>query len=93
MTDGRSRHHGLETYTTRPVGTGQNVELFVPRLRKSVVPIRRHQVEGLDRLDLLANFYLGHPNLFWMIADANVEVRLESLIEPGRDIAIPKDAT
>lgn len=49
-------------------------------------------VEG-DRLDLLAHRYLGDPELYWRICDANRALRPEELTdERGRRISIPMGA-
>ena len=49
-----------------------------------------HLVVGGDRLDLLAHRYLGDPELFWQICDANGALRAEELTqETGRRISIP----
>ncbi len=50
---------------------------------------QEHIVSQGDRLDTLANQYLGDPELFWRICDANGAIRPEELIEtPGRRIRI-----
>jgi hypothetical protein len=49
-----------------------------------------HLVVAGDRLDLLAHRYLGDPELFWRICDANGALRAEELTqETGRRISIP----
>jgi hypothetical protein len=49
-----------------------------------------HLVVSGDRLDLLAHRYLGDPELFWRICDANGTLRPEELTEEtGRRISIP----
>jgi nucleoid-associated protein YgaU len=49
-----------------------------------------HLVVGGDRLDLLAHRYLGDPELFWRICDANGTLRPQELTEEtGRRISIP----
>ena len=45
-------------------------------------------VDG-DRLDSLAARYLGDPELYWLLADANGVLRPDELLEEaGRRIAI-----
>jgi len=52
-----------------------------------------HLVVGGDRLDLLAHRYLGDPELFWRICDANRALRPDELTEEtGRRISIPVGA-
>ena len=49
-----------------------------------------HLVLDGDRLDLIAHRYLGDPELFWRICDANRALRPDELTaEPGRRLAIP----
>lgn len=52
--------------------------------------VHTHVVVAGDRLDLLAHAYLGNPELFWRICDANAALRPEELTsEIGRSLAIP----
>ncbi len=52
-----------------------------------------HIVADGDRLDLLAHRYLGDPELYWRICDANAALRPEELTaERGRRISIPMGA-
>ena len=54
------------------------------------VDVAGHLVVSGDRLDLLAHRYLGDPELFWRICDANGALRPEELTrETGRRISIP----
>jgi nucleoid-associated protein YgaU len=48
-----------------------------------------HTVAAADRLDLLAQRYLGDPFQFWRIADANPALTPEDVLDPGARIAIP----
>lgn len=48
-----------------------------------------HRVIERDRLDNISFRYLGDPELFWRIADANVVLDSDSLTDPvGNEIAI-----
>ena len=52
--------------------------------------VQTHLVVDGDRLDLLAHRYLGNPELFWRICDANGALRPEELTrETGRRLGIP----
>ena len=52
--------------------------------------VQTHLVVDGDRLDLLAHRYLGNPELFWRICDANGALRPEELtLELGRRLGIP----
>lgn len=49
-----------------------------------------HVVSGYDRLDTLANTYLGDASLWWQIADINPDVTIDWSIMPvGATIRIP----
>jgi nucleoid-associated protein YgaU len=90
MTDRSSRHADLPTYRREVAGT-DDVELFQPRLRPAPAGGGTpHTVTGAERLDLLADRYLGDPHQYWRIADANPEVELEALLSPGRTVTIPE---
>lgn len=77
-----SRYHGIDTLTLEgPDGT--------PRIylrRRFVPPPERfalqqlHFVAAGERLDQLAARYLGDPELFWMLCDANGGVRPDELV-------------
>ena len=45
-------------------------------------------VEG-DRLDILANRFLGEPQFWWQILDINPEINDPLTILPGTQIRIP----
>lgn len=48
-----------------------------------------HVVQDGDRPDLLAQHYLGDPEQYWRIADANAVVAPDDLTdEPGRHVRI-----
>lgn len=102
MTKRNSRHAQLESYR-RPLAQGlpgrdQEFELLRPRLRANPKPGsadgeangRRHQVVAGDRLDLLAYRYFDDPHQYWRIADANPDIDLQELTEPGRVLNIPE---
>jgi hypothetical protein len=91
-----SRYNGIDTATLE-VPDGQTSEgtnitylkrRFVPQPAKFYV-IQLYTVAGGDRLDNIAAKYLGDPELFWRICDANGVIRPEELIEtPGNQINI-----
>lgn len=73
---------------TGPDGRGIAYVLLrpTPELRISVA----HTVVEGDRLDLLAARYLGDPEQFWRICDANDALRPDDLTATARTrIAIP----
>jgi hypothetical protein len=85
-----SRYSGLATLTlTTPGGK------TIAYLSRRVVPqpdrfalVRGYMVVQGDRLDNLAARFLGDPELFWRLCDANGVLRPEELEAPGRWLRI-----
>ncbi len=78
-----SRYHGVPTATLE-LPDGRKIIY----LRRRLVPppkrftlVQEHTVTQGDRLDNLAAQYLGDPEQFWRICDANGAMRPEELIE------------
>lgn len=86
-----SRYHGIETSTLE---TAQGKMIIY--LRRRIVPpperfslLQEHTVVQGDRLDNLTSQYLGDPEQFWRICDANGVIRPDELTESiGRKIRI-----
>lgn len=86
-----SRYYGSATGTLTTV-TGQKIvyvlRRFVPPPERFALLQEYTVVEG-DRLDNLANKYLGDPERFWQLCDANAALRPEELTETvGRILRI-----
>jgi hypothetical protein len=86
-----SRYYGIDTATiVAPDGTP------IIYLRRRFVPspatfqlLQYHTVTQNERLDCIAAQYLGDPELFWQIADANAAMRPEDLVATvGRRLRI-----
>lgn len=78
-----SRYNGVATKTlTAPDGRSivYLARRFVPPPEQFSL-LREHVVVEGDRLDNLAARYLGDPELFWRVADANNAMRAEELTE------------
>jgi hypothetical protein len=76
-----SRYQGIETATlTTPAGRTVAFvrRRFVPQ-PAALAQLQQHTVGQVDRLDVLAAQYLGDPQLFWRICDANGAMRPEEL--------------
>ena len=78
-----SRYHDVETaQLTRPDGT--NIAYlrrrFVPPPERFALLLEHTVVEG-DRLDNLAAKYLGDPEQFWRLCDANGAINPDELTE------------
>src|SRR5205814_10640450 len=90
-----SRYAGIETVRyTAPDGT----EFLYVRRRflpdpAAMTVLATHLVVQGDRLDNVTTRYLGDPELFWRVADANLAMRPEELTaEPGRRLRIAMPA-
>jgi hypothetical protein len=86
-----SRYHGIETDTWETPGGKQVRYLkrrFLPQPERFSL-LEEHVVANGDRLDNLAAQYLGDPEQFWRLADANNAMRPQDLTaEPGRRLRI-----
>jgi hypothetical protein len=86
-----SRYHGIATKTyPKPDGSGvvYLARRFVPPPERFSL-LQEHRVAEGDRLDNLAARYVGDPELFWRLADANNAIRPEELTsELGRRLRI-----
>jgi len=86
-----SRYYGLETVALETSG-GKTViyvrRRFVPPPERFAL-LREHAVSQGDRLDNLTALYLGDPEQFWRICDANTASRPDELTETiGRRLRI-----
>ena len=85
-----SRYHAIETatYQTRD---GQLIRhlrrRFLPPLDRFTL-VQEHRVTEGDRLDNVTARYLGDPEAFWRLCDANPVLRPEELEEISRRIRI-----
>jgi hypothetical protein len=79
-----SRYHGIETATWQDAG-GRTIAYlrrrFVPPPERFAL-VQEHTVVEGDRLDNLAAQYLGDPELFWRLCDANGALHPDDLTEP-----------
>jgi lipopolysaccharide/colanic/teichoic acid biosynthesis glycosyltransferase len=86
-----SRYYGLDT-ASLTAGDGRPiiyiVRRFVPSADKFQL-LQFHTVTQDERLDNVTARYLGDPELFWRLADANSAMRPEELVEKvGRKLRI-----
>lgn len=86
-----SRYHGIETAKLETAGGKTVVYLrrrFVPPPERLAL-LQLHAVEQGDRLDNVAARYLGDPEQFWRVCDANAAMRPDELTETvGRRLRI-----
>lgn len=85
-----SRYYNIETATLK-----QSNGTEVTYLRRRMVPpaerfslLQEHTVTQGERLDHIAFQYLGDPERFWQICDANNVLDPDELTEPGKKIRI-----
>lgn len=86
-----SRYHGIDTATLETPG-GQTIAYlrrrFVPPPERFAL-LQEYTVTQGDRLDNLAAQFVGDPERFWQLCDANAAVRPEELTETiGRVLRI-----
>lgn len=79
-----SRYYGVDTATlTTPAG--KNIiylrRRFVPSPTRFAL-LQEHTVTQGDRLDNITAHYLGDPEQFWRVADANNAMNPVDLVEP-----------
>jgi hypothetical protein len=86
-----SRYHGIATATLL-TPEGQSMVYLQRRLvppPEQFALLQEHTVADGDRLDNLAAQYLGDPELFWQLCDANTALRPEELTDTvGRTLRI-----
>lgn len=86
-----SRYYGVQTATVELADEKTVVYLrrrFVPSPERFAL-IQEHTVAQGDRLDNIAAHYLGDPEQFWRVADANGAMKPEDLTEEvGRKLRI-----
>jgi hypothetical protein len=86
-----SRYYGIETATLESVNGDKTVYLkrrFVPAPERFSL-LLVHGVRQAERLDNIAAQYLGDPEQFWRLCDANRALRPDELTErPGSTLRI-----
>jgi hypothetical protein len=86
-----SRYYGLETVQLERANDATIVYLerrFVPSPDNFAL-LQLHTVEQGDRLDNITAHYLGDPEQFWRVCDANAAMRPDELTEElGRSLRI-----
>jgi hypothetical protein len=85
-----SRYSGLALASlTRPDGaTVAYVRRRFILPPESYAPLGTHTMAQGERLDLIAARFLGDPELFWRICDANAALTAEELEQEGRTLRI-----
>jgi len=78
-----SRYYGIDTETLTTADGKTIIYLkrrFVPSPAQFQL-LQNHTVTQGERLDNIAAKFLGDPELFWRIADANAAMRPEDLVQ------------
>jgi hypothetical protein len=95
MFDDRSRYAG-QPMRERSTRAGRRIVYVLPRLvpaPEALQAAARQVVTDSDRLDTLAFRYLGAPEAWWLIADANRAMHPEGVLAtPGAEVVIPLPA-
>jgi nucleoid-associated protein YgaU len=89
-----SRYHNVQIAKWRAVADGPEIAYlrrrFLPPATQAAA-LAEHTVADGERLDHVAARYLGDPEQFWRLCDANEAMRPEDLIaQPGRRLRIPQ---
>lgn len=92
MFSNNSRYYGIET-ATRQTASNQTVvyvqRRFIPSSEKFQV-IQKHIVYQGDRLDNITASYIGDPEQFWRLCDANNAMHPNELTaQIGQKLRIP----
>lgn len=86
-----SRYYGIDTETLTTADGTTIIYLkrrFLPSPDRFQL-LQEHTVTQAERLDNIAAKFLGDPELFWRIADANGAMRAEELVQTvGRRLRI-----
>lgn len=85
-----SRYRGIDTATIPAAGGQQIVYLrrrFIPQPDQLTL-VQEHTVFQGERLDNLAAQFLGDPELFWRLCDANAAMRPEDIEVAGLTLRI-----
>ncbi len=86
-----SRYHNVER-ATLVLPDGEEIIYLrrrFPPAAPSGPPLAEHVVGELDRLDNVTALYLGDPEQFWRLGDANNALRPAEMEEVGRRLIIP----
>lgn len=90
-----SRYYAVGTTTIELADKRKVVYIkrrFIPPAEKLEL-ITEHTVKKGDRLDNIAASYIGDPEQFWQVADANNAIKPQELTEvPGAKIHITQPA-
>jgi hypothetical protein len=85
-----SRYAGVEVATVTDAAGRVTAYLrrrFLPQPERLAL-LRLHTVAQGERLDNLTAAYLGDPEQFWRVADANRAMRPDDLLVVGRQLRI-----
>lgn len=91
---GRSRYDGAEVASALvpdAAGAQRDVPYLLARVPKdpaTVLPLAWHRVLEDDRIDLIADRYLGDPQAWWRICDANAATDPAALAGPANAGAV-----
>jgi hypothetical protein len=85
-----SRYHGIETAILETVEGEKTIYIrrrFLPPPERFAL-LQEHVVTQGERLDTITALYLGDPEQFWRLCDANAAMQPEELEEVNRRLRI-----
>lgn len=84
-----SRYQGEQLYVQQEPGGAAHQFVLRSTLPSDVPTNRTHAWEESDRIDRVAEKYLGSGDFWWMVLDRNPEVIDPQNITPGTVLRIP----
>jgi nucleoid-associated protein YgaU len=81
------------TLTTEEVDGKSIIYIIPPTPQVTVFQYSYYTITFADRIDSIANTYLGNPVLWYLIANVNPQIMDWLNLQPGTVIRIPQIAT
>lgn len=85
--DSRYSTSSIETVQT---ATGARQTVITPAPTERVISYTNYLVRDGDRIDQLADRFLGSAKLWWMVADVNPEILDWFVLSRGTTLRIPR---
>jgi hypothetical protein len=96
MFEPTSRYYNIETATRETTDENGETHAVAYKRRRFLPPagsltvLAEHTVLQGERLDIITARYIGDPQAFWRVADANDAMNPDDLTsEPGASLKIP----
>lgn len=82
--------YSTSTITTVQTASGTRQTVITPGLSERTIAYTNYLVRDGERIDQLADRFLGVAKLWWVIADANPEIHDWLRLPPGTLLRIPR---